>query len=284
MVRPTPRALAVAAGLSLVLLGAPAAVQAQQEIDPDTVVARVNGHEITMSRLQALRARDPQLQQVPLPMLYESLVNHLVEGELIVGKAKAEGFGDHPDVQERLNAVRDEIIRSIYLTEIVEDAATEEALQARYEAFKQEHPPEEEVKASHILVESEDEARAIIQQLEDGADFAELAKAESTGPSAPNGGDLGYFKRNGQMVEPFAKAAFDLEAGAYTTEPVETQFGWHVIKVTDRRMSEPPSLEEVRNQLTTEIAQDTISDLVEDLRDDADIETTPIEEIAPKAE
>jgi len=86
------------------------------------------------------------------------------------------------------------------------------------------------------------------------------------------------------MVEPFAKAAFDLEAGAYTTEPVETQFGWHVIKVTDRRMSEPPSLEEVRNQLTTEIAQDTISDLVEDLRDDADIETTPIEEIAPKAE
>ncbi|KAA5603983.1 peptidylprolyl isomerase [Roseospira marina] len=217
-------------------------------------------------------------------MLYDSLVNHLVEGQLIADKAKAEGFGDNPEVAERLNAVRDEIIRSVYLTHVVEDAATDEALEAKYEEYKAANPPQEEVKASHILVESEEKARDLIAQLEDGADFAELAKAESTGPSAPNGGDLGYFQRDGQMVEPFAKAAFDLEAGAYTKEPVQTQFGWHIIKVTDRRMSEPPSLDDVRNELTTEIAQDRIAALVEDLRDGAEIETTPLDEIVPKTE
>ncbi|MBB4286545.1 peptidylprolyl isomerase [Roseospira goensis] len=284
MVRTAPRALALAAGLSLAVLASPSLAPAQQQIDPDTVVATVNGHDITMAELQAVRARDPQLSQVPLAMLYDSLVNHLVEGRLIVDKAKTEGYADHPDVAERLNAVRDEIIRSVYLTNVVEEAASEEALQARYEAYKAENPPQEEVKASHILVDTEEEARALIGQLEDGADFAELAKAESTGPSAPNGGDLGYFKREGQMVEPFAKAAFDLEAGAYTTEPVKTQFGWHVIKVTDRRTAEPASLDEVRNQLTTEIAQETIAGLVEDLRGEADIKTTPIEDIAPQAE
>jgi peptidyl-prolyl cis-trans isomerase C len=284
MARSFSRALAFAAGVSLAALAAPAFAQSGPEIDPNTVVARVNGFEITMEQVERMRARDPQLMQVPLPMLYESILNHLIEGQLIAEKAKAEGFADHPDVAERLNAVRDEIIRSVYLTRMVEDAATEEAIQARYEAFKAEHPPEEEVKASHILVETEEEARALIEQLEDGADFAELAKAESTGPSAPNGGDLGYFRRNGQMVEPFAAAAFDLEAGAFTTEPVQTQFGWHVITVTDRRMAEQPSLEQVRNQLTTEIAQDTIESLVEDLRAEAEIETTPIEDVVPKAE
>ncbi|MBB4315924.1 peptidylprolyl isomerase [Roseospira marina] len=285
MVRSASRALAFAAGLTLAAAAGTGSALAQQpSLDPSTVVAVVNGHEITLAEVQAVRSRDPQLGQVPLAMLYDSLVNHLVEGQLIADKAKAEGFGDNPEVAERLNAVRDEIIRSVYLTHVVEDAATDEALEAKYEEYKAANPPQEEVKASHILVESEEKARDLIAQLEDGADFAELAKAESTGPSAPNGGDLGYFQRDGQMVEPFAKAAFDLEAGAYTKEPVQTQFGWHIIKVTDRRMSEPPSLDDVRNELTTEIAQDRIAALVEDLRDGAEIETTPLDEIVPKTE
>jgi peptidyl-prolyl cis-trans isomerase C len=282
MVRSAPRALVFAAGLTLAAALGAAPAQAQQSVDPDTVVATVNGQEVTLAQVQALRARDPQLGQVPLAMLYDSLVNHLIEGRLIVDKAKAEGFADHPDVAERLNAVRDEIIRSVYLTKVVEDAASEDALQAKYEDYKAANPPQEEVAASHILVETEEEARALIAQLEDGADFAELAKAESTGPSAPNGGDLGYFKREGQMVEPFAKAAFDLEAGAYTTEPVQTQFGWHIIKVTDRRMAEPPALDEVRNELTTQIAQERIENLIEELRGEADVSTVPLEDIMPQ--
>lgn len=284
MDRPAPRALVLVAGLALALIGGPAPGLAQQTVDPDTVVATVNGQDLTMADLQRLRARDPQLSQVPLSMMYESLVNHLVESRLITEHAKAEGYADNPEVAERLNAVRDDIIRSVYLTNKVEEAASDEELQARYEAFKEANPPEEEVRASHILVETEEKARALIDQLKDGGDFAELAKTESTGPSAPKGGDLGYFKRDGQMVEPFAKAAFDLEAGAYTTDPVETQFGWHVIKVTDRRMAEPPPLEEVRNQLTSEIAQEAIQEMLESLRADATVEIKPVEEVIPQAE
>ena len=217
-------------------------------------------------------------------MVFDSLVSHLVESRLIVDKAKAEGFADNEQVQERLDAVRDQIMRSVYLTEFVETAATEEAIAEKYEAFKEANPPEEEVKASHILVETEEEAQALIKQLEDGADFAKLAEAESTGPSAPNGGDLGYFKREGQMVEPFAAAAFELEAGAFTTEPVKTQFGWHVITVTDRRMGEAPALEDVRNQLTSEIAQEAIAAMVEELREGAEIETKSLEDLASAQE
>ncbi|WP_170294688.1 peptidylprolyl isomerase [Roseospira navarrensis] len=282
MVSSVPRALAFAAGLTLAAVAGTGVASAQQGIDPETVVATVNGHEITLGELQTVRSRDPQLGQVPLAMLYDSLVNHLVEGQLIVSQAKSEGLADHPDVEERLNAVRDEIIRSVYLTQVVEKAATEEALQAKYDEYLEANPPQEEVKASHILVDSEEKANELIAHLEDGADFAELAKAESTGPSAPNGGDLGYFQREGQMVEPFAKAAFDLEAGAYTTDPVKTQFGWHIIKVTDRRTAEPPALDEIRNDLTTQIAQDTIADLIDDLREGADVQTTPLEEIMPQ--
>jgi len=234
--------------------------------------------------VQEMQARQPQLSQVPLTMVYETLVNHLVESQLIVDRAKSEGFADHPDVLQRLDDMRDTVVRTVYLTNLVEGAATDEALEERYEAYKAAHPPEEEVRASHILVDTEDAASALIQKLEDGSDFAELAKAESTGPSGPNGGDLGYFKRQGQMVEPFAEAAFALEAGAFTADPVQTQFGWHIIKVTDRRMGEHPALDELRNQFVTEIAEARIEALIENLRKDADIVTKPVDEVLPSAE
>lgn len=288
MVRTTPRALALSAVLALALSGVPALApnlaSAQTAVDPESVVATVNGKDITLGAVQEMQARQPQLSQVPLAMVYETLVNHLVESQLIVDRAKAEGFTDHPDVLKRLEEMRDTVVRTVYLTTIVEDAATDEALEERYEAYKEAHPPEEEVRASHILVETEAAARALIENLKDGADFADLAKAESTGPSGPNGGDLGYFKRRGQMVEPFAEAAFDLEAGAFTADPVETQFGWHIIKVTDRRMGEHPDMETLRNQFLTEIAEARIEALIQDLRKDADIVTRPVNEVLPGAE
>ncbi|MBB4268138.1 foldase protein PrsA [Roseospira visakhapatnamensis] len=287
MVRTTPRALAFSAVFALALSGGlgmfPGQASAQATADPESVVATVNGKDITLKAVQDMQARQPQLAQAPLPMVYETLVKHLVESQLIVDRAKAEGFADHPDVLTRLETMRDSVVRTVYLTKVVEDAATDEALEERYEAYKAAHPPEEEVRASHILVESEEDAVALIQKLEDGADFAELAKAESTGPSGPNGGDLGYFKRQGQMVEPFAEAAFALEAGAFTADPVQTQFGWHIIKVTDRRMGEHPSLDELRNQFVTEIAEARIESLLEELRGEADIVTKPVDEVLPSA-
>jgi len=288
MVRSLPRALAFSAVLALAVSGAPiltpTPASAETAADPDSVVATVNGKDITFSALQEMRASQPQLSQVPLSMVYETLVKHLVESQLIVDKAKADGYADDPDVAARMEAMRDNIIRSIFLTRLVEEAATDEALEKKYEAYKAAHPPEEEVRASHILVETEDEAKAVIEELKNGADFAALAKEKSTGPSGPHGGDLGYFKRQGQMVEPFAEAAFNLEAGAFTTTPVQTQFGWHIIKVTDRRMAEPASLDELRNQFVTEIAEDRIEGLIKDLRENADIVTTPMKDVLPNAE
>jgi len=286
MVRTSPRLLAASAVIALALGGsallAPGAALAQDGPDPDSVVATVNGKDLTLADVQEMRARQPQLSQVPLGMVYDTLVNHLVESQLIIDRAKAEGYNDNPDVLAQLEKARDSIVRSVYLTHLVEEAATDEALEERYEEYKETHPPEEEVHAAHILVETEEKARELIEQLKEGADFTELAKAESTGPSGPNGGDLGYFRRHGQMVEPFAEAAFDLEAGAFTTEPVQTQFGWHIIKVTDRRMSEPATLDELRNEFVTQIAEQRIEALIEDLRRDADIVTTPMEDVLPE--
>lgn len=290
MVSTASRALAFAAGLSLSVAGLTSVAQAQQpEIAPDTVIATVNGEDVTMAEVERLRASDQRLQQVPMAALiktpmFNNMVEYLVGSRLILEKAKSEGFQDDPEVKQQMDAVRDEIIRTVFLERLADEATTEEAIAAKYEAFKESTPTEEEVRAAHILVETEEEARALIKQLEDGADFADLAKSESTGPSAPKGGDLGYFKREGQMVEPFAKAAFDLEAGAFTKEPVETQFGWHIIQVTDRRMSEPPALDEVRDQLANEIAQETLTEFVENLRASAEVETKTADELLPPAE
>jgi peptidyl-prolyl cis-trans isomerase C len=153
----------------------------------------------------------------------------------------------------------------------VEEGSTEEALKARYEELKKgDGFSFEEVHARHILLASEEDAKAVITELEGGADFEELAKEKSTGPSAPNGGDLGYFKK-GAMVPEFGEAAFSMDVGSTSAEPVQTQFGFHVIKVEDKRTNEP-SFEETEPQIRQEVARDIVTALVEGLRQGATIE------------
>ncbi|MEK9844819.1 peptidylprolyl isomerase, partial [Thalassospira sp.] len=157
-----------------------------------------------------------------------------------------------------------------YLDRALDDAVTEDAIKAKYDEFVANNEPEPQVHARHILLENEEDAKAVIAELDDGADFVELAKEKSTGPSAPNGGDLGFFNR-ADMVAPFAEAAFAMEAGTYSKEPVQTQFGWHVIKVEEKKEGTQPSLDEVRQQLTAEVTRDAINTIVEGLREKADI-------------
>ncbi len=150
-------------------------------------------------------------------------------------------------------------------------AATEEAVNAAYEKLKSEFEPKEEIRARHILVVKEDEARDVVAKLDAGEDFVELAKTTSVGPSGPQGGDLGFFGE-GQMVKPFSDAAFAMEPGTYTKDPVKTQFGWHVIKLEERRNTQPPALEQVRGELENQISNDAVSSLIEDLRGKATID------------
>jgi len=249
--------------------GAPAA----QALPPDdTVVARVDGTELRLSDVEAAQKNlPPQAQKLPLEQIYPMLLDRLVDGMLIAEAGRKEHLDRDPELQDRLKHYEDRLIQEAYINRAIKDAETEDALKARYQTFLKEKPAREEVHARHILVPTEAEAKSVIAELEKGADFAALAKKYSKDPGAESGGDLGYFGHD-DMVKEFADAAFALSPGQYTKTPVKTEFGWHVIKVEDRRAGKPPSFEEAREQLSREIAHEIIDGKLHDLRDAAKIE------------
>lgn len=238
------------------LMGAAMAVAmalpaAAQEVSADTVVATVNGEVLTLGHLVAARADLPaQYQQLPDDVLFEGLLEQLIQ-QTVLSQAMGE-LNRRTEMQ--LENTRRALIAAEMLEGVVEEAVTEEKLQEAYDAQFANAEPVEEWNASHILVESKEAAEALIVELEGGADFAALAKEHSTGPSGPNGGELGWFGQ-GMMVPAFEEAVLALEVGA-VSPPVATQFGWHVVKLNDKRLQGPPPLDEVRDQLA-EIIQGT---------------------------
>jgi peptidyl-prolyl cis-trans isomerase C len=261
----------LALSLALLMFGLSARAQ---ETDPagDPVVAVVDGTEVRRSDVDAVaRALPEQYRQVPLPQMYGMLLDRAIDFRLLANAAEEQDLADDPDVQAALAKARANVLRDAYIRQQIDEGTTTEKLQARYDEIKDDEEfTQPEVHARHILVASEDEAKEVITELDGGADFAALAGDRSVGPSAPNGGDLGFFRR-GQMVPEFAEAAFALEPGQYTQEPVQTQFGWHVIEVLDRRTG-APSFEETEPRLRQEVARDIVTALVADLRDGAEIE------------
>jgi peptidyl-prolyl cis-trans isomerase C len=246
-----------------------------QDTDPadDPVVAVVDGAEVHRSDVEAVaRALPEQYRQVPLPQMYGMLLDRAIDFRLLANAAEQQDLGEDPDVQTALAQARASVLRDAYIRQRIEEGTTTEKLQARYDEIKDDEGfAEEEVRARHILVGSEDEAKAVITELAGGGDFAALAGEHSVDPSArSNGGDLGFFRR-GQMVPEFAEAAFSLEPGQRTEAPVQTQFGWHVIEVLERRTA-APSFEETEPRLRQELAREIVIALVADLRDDAEIE------------
>ena len=172
----------------------------------------------------------------------------------------------------QLARLEDRVIERVYLTRMVEKAVTEEKLRARYADFVKKQPAGEEVKASHILLEKEDDAKRVIAELGKGGDFARLAREKSIDPSGrENGGDLGFFKKE-QMVPEFSAAAFAMKKGETSKAPVKSQFGWHVIRVTDRRETPAPTFEEAREELHDELMREAIDGHVKELRDAAKVE------------
>ncbi len=268
------RSLRFVAGAALVLAATTPAALAQDASEPeeDRVVANVNGEDIMLSEVLSMLDQLPpnMVQQIPPPMLVPLVADQLVNGRLMAAEGYAANLDESEDVQTRLEQAERQLVQQAWLDQAVEDRVSDERLQTIYEEFVAAQPPVEEVQARHILVETEEEAIDVIAAIDEGGDFAELAQERSTGPSSSRGGDLGYF-RQGDMVPAFGDAAFAMEVGAHSTEPVETQFGWHVIKVEDRRTVEPPSLEEVRPQIEGELRNRLSQEIVAELRDAAEI-------------
>lgn len=260
----------LAASLATVIFASPAMAQDAAPSE-DPVLATVNGEEILESEVRATQQGLPQqYRQLPFEMLKADLLTREINQRLLMKAGSDAGLADDEEVKAQIAALERRLIAETYLDRALNDAITDEAVNAKYEEFIATNEPEPQVHARHILLESEEDAQAIIAELDDGADFEELAKEKSTGPSGPNGGDLGFFNR-GDMVAPFADAAFAMDAGTYSSEPVQTQFGWHVIKVEEVKEGTQPSIDEVRQQLVAEISRDAFNGLVEDLRDDAEI-------------
>ena len=263
--------LAVVVAVGAVAVGATHLHAQEEGAAEDPVVATVNGEEIRQSEVMAeIGNLPPQYQQVPPGVLIPAIAEQMAAGVLIRNAGYEAGLDETEEVQARLQQAEERIIQDVWLEQRIQERLTEEALEQAYQTYLAENPPSDEVSARHILVETEDEALGLIGQLDEGADFAELAQEHSIGPSGAQGGDLGFFER-GQMVEPFAAAAFALEPGSYTSEPVETQFGWHIILVEDSRTTPQPNREEVADQLEQSLRQTLVREVLDDLLADAEI-------------
>jgi peptidyl-prolyl cis-trans isomerase C len=195
----------------------------------------------------------------------------LIEIKLLAARAEEAGLDDSPEFQRRMQLLRERSLHSSYIETEIAAGIDEAAMRARYEELLADQPATEEVRARHILVDTEEEAVEIIGLLDAGGNFEELAAERSSDGAAAQGGDLGYFAR-GRMVGEFEEAAFAMETGAHSAEPVQTQFGFHVIKVEDRRTQEPPAFEQVQPQIQSLMLRERYIETVEGLRSSAEVE------------
>jgi len=265
--RPLARALGVFA-----LAGFLATPTAFASAGDDPVIARVNGVEIHQSDL--LLAEDEVGSSMPQQMSdaqkREYVITYLADVIILAQAAAKQNVGDRPDVKHRVEFERNKVLMETLLQDAGQAAATDDAMHKVYQDAVKQMPPEEEVHARHILVPTEDEAKAIEADLKKGADFATLAKQKSKDPGAADGGDLGYFTKD-QMVPEFAEAAFKLDKGQIS-DPVKTQFGWHIIQVVDKRTKPTPTFDEVKGQIENFVEHKAQAELVENLRKSATIE------------
>ena len=251
------------------------------------IVAEVNGFEIRQSDVAIAFQRLPeQFRQAPTGQVFVQIVQQLVDGQLIVKAGREDDLQNDPEVQAQVEEFTRVAIQQTYMNRLITEGLTEEDLRAVYDATIANTEGPLEVHAQHILLESEEDGYDIIKALDGGADFGDLARERSQGPSAPRGGDLGYFTRSA-MVAPFSSAAFVIEPGSIGPDPVQTDFGWHVIKVLDKRRQPAPSFEESLPTLEQQLTRELIATHMAELRDKAEIQIfnldgSPVEGTPPK--
>jgi len=237
----------------------------------DPVIAKVNGAEIHQSDLAVAEEElGPSLQQMDPASRRENLISFLIDMKIVAKAAEDKKVGDNADFKRKLAFARDRLLMDSILNTEGKAAVTDDAMKKVYEDATKQVSGEQEVHARHILVPTEEEAKAIVEELKKGADFAELAKKKSKDPGAADGGDLGFFTKE-QMVPEFSAAAFALEPGKIS-DPVKSQFGWHVIKVEEKRDRKPPPFDQVKPQIETFVVRKAQSDYVTKLREAAKIE------------
>ena len=245
------------------------------------IVANVNNEDISLeTMIHAMNELPPEIQSQPFMSYYEDLLERVIDIKLFAQEGKKMKLDEEPSVRAAIDFVIEKVLMQAFLSKYVQENIKEENLKASYNNFIADETSREEIKASHILIDTESEAIDVINMLNDGDDFAELAKNKSTGPSGPSGGDLGWFKR-GQMVPPFEKAAFSLNKNEISQRPVQTQFGWHVIKIFDKRIPEAPSYESMKSKLIQDLERKIVSKKIQDLRNDALIEKLSSSELEP---
>lgn len=246
------------------------------------VLAKVNGAEITDDDL-AVAKEDlgPGLPaQLEGPARDAYVLDYLVDGKIVAQKAQADKLDAAPDFAKKVAYYRDKLLMESLLGKVAVDAASEAAVQKAYDAVAKTQAPESEVHARHILVESEDEAKKVLTRVKDGEDFGKIA-TEVSKDAGSKGGDLGWFTKD-RMVPEFAEAAFATAPGQIAG-PVKSQFGWHVIKVEEKREKKFPSLDEVREQVARYVVQKAQSELIVSLRDKAKVERFDKADAAPAA-
>lgn len=271
--------------LALALAGAPGAFAQPVPATPlgDPVVARVDGEPILLSDLAAA-ARDlpEELRAAPTQMLYPLLLDQMIAGRAVTAAARRAGLDQDAEVRARIRRAEEQELQQAWLSREIASRVTDATIRARYDQEVANRPAEEEVRARHILVPTESEARAALAEIRGGADFTAVAQRRSTGPGAREGGDLGFFRR-GDMVPEFAEAAFALQAGQVRENPVRSPFGWHVIKVEERRRAAPPPFEEVSQAIRQQLLEGEVQAAVERARTAARVERFNLDGTAPRA-
>jgi peptidyl-prolyl cis-trans isomerase C len=256
---------------------APSAAEAAKPAAPDPakVIATIDGKPVTEADLALAQASvDQQYAQLPPEQRRAAAFMAIMEIRLLAEKAVAEGLDKDQDFQRRMAFLQQRALHSELIEKDVGAKITDQEVRARYDKQMADTPPVNEVKARHILVKTKEEAEAIIKQLDGGADFQKLANEHTTDPSGKtSGGDLGYFAP-GQMVPEFEKAAFVLNVGQYTKEPVQSQFGWHIILIEDKRAQQPPAFDTVKDGIKNLVFREKYFAMVGDLRKAAKVDVT----------
>jgi peptidyl-prolyl cis-trans isomerase C len=239
----------------------------------DPVVATVAGEDVKRSEVVAfINSLPEQLKQMPIDQLFPLARDQVINNKLISKKADAANLAADPEVVKALAQAKENIIRQVYLERQVDAKVTNTKLADAYKQLLDKVSNIQEVHARHILfpAEQKDKAEEAIKKLNNGGKWEDVSKEYASGPTGQSSGDLGYFSKD-EMVPEFADAAFALDTGKYTKEPVKTQFGWHVIQVLDKRKKPEPDFEQVKPQLEAQLRQETLQNMVEEWAKEAKI-------------
>jgi len=267
-----PRLMAMLTALTL-------SSTAMAQDDASLEVLTINDQPYTLNLVGNIINQLPDnIRQQPIDAYYDSIIDDIIDTKLSADAARQSGLAEKPLLKEIAMRAYERVIAEAWLNEELNRRITDDMIAQSYNDLLADTESRTETKASHILVDSEADAMAVIARLDQGEDFAAIAKEVSTGPSGPNGGALGYFRR-GDMVPSFELASFNLEVGTYTKTPVQTRFGWHLIQVSDRRVADAPPLADIEDQLRSSVSVKIIGTIISELRAKASITRLTLDDV-----